>query len=164
MLDWYFIENNCYTTLIGYQINANMLQYCQCYYKGLFMIFEIKSPLLGFENITKMELTKIDDVFARLQVTDAPEPSFTLINPFVLREYDFEIPTAIQTLMEIDEKSNLLIYNMLIINTPIEESFVNFVGPLVFNLDNNTMAQVILADNSPYAVAEKLSNFLNKDQ
>ncbi|WP_345993406.1 flagellar assembly protein FliW [Sulfurimonas sp. HSL-1716] len=128
------------------------------------MIFEIKSPLLGFENITKMELTKIDDVFARLQVTDAQEPSFTLINPFVLREYDFEIPTAIQTLMEINETSNLLIYNMLIINTPIEESFVNFVGPLVFNLDNNTMAQVILADNSPYAVAEKLSNFLHKDQ
>ncbi|MBU0631058.1 flagellar assembly protein FliW [bacterium] len=128
------------------------------------MIFEIKSPLLGFENITSMELKKIDDVFARLQVVDANEPSFTLINPFVLREYDFEIPTAIQILMEVNETSNLLIYNMLIINTPIEESFVNFVGPLVFNLDNNTMAQVILADNSPYAVAEKLSNFLHKDK
>lgn len=128
------------------------------------MIFELKSPLLGFENITNMELNKIDDVFARLQVVDAKEPSFTLINPFVLREYDFDIPSSLQTLMQIDENTNLLIYNMLIINTPIEESFVNFVGPLVFNVDNNTMAQVILADNSPYAVAEKLSNFLNKEK
>ena len=63
------------------------------------MIFELKSPLLGFENITKMELKKIDDVFARLQVLDANEPSFTLINPFVLREYNFEIPTSIQELL-----------------------------------------------------------------
>ena len=128
------------------------------------MIFEIVSPLLGFENIANMDLNKIDDVFARLQVLDAGEPSFTLINPFVLRDYDFSIPDPLQTLMQIDEKSNLLIYNVVILNTPIEESFVNFVGPLVFNVDNQTMAQVILADNSLYEVAEKLSNFLNKDK
>ena len=131
--------------------------------KGYSMVFEIKSPLLGFENITKMELKKIDDVFARLQVTDAEEPSFTLINPFILREYDFEIPTAIQALMDINENSNLLIYNIVVINNPIEESFVNFVGPVVFNIDNQTMAQVILADRSPYGVAEKLSDFLGQE-
>jgi len=127
------------------------------------MIFELKSPLLGFENITKMELKKIDDVFARLQVIDANEPSFTLINPFVLREYNFEIPAPIQDLLEINDKTNFLVYNMLIIASPLEESFVNFVGPLIFNTDNNTMVQVILADNSPYGVSEKLSNFLHKD-
>ena len=127
------------------------------------MIFELKSPLLGFENITKMELKTIDDVFARLQVLDANEPSFTLINPFVLREYNIDIPTAIQELMEINETTNFLVYNMLILSTPIEVSHINFVGPLIFNTDNNTMIQVILADNSPYGVSEKLSNFLQKD-
>ncbi len=127
------------------------------------MIFELKSPLLGFENITKMELKKIDDVFARLQVLDANEPSFTLINPFVLREYNFEIPTSIQELLEINDETNFLIYNMLIVASPLEESHVNFVGPLIFNTDNNTMLQIILADNSPYGVSEKLSNFLHKD-
>ena len=128
------------------------------------MIFELKSPLLGFENITKMELKKIDDVFARLQVVDANEPSFTLINPFVLREYNFEIPAAIQELLEIKEGTNFLVYTMLIVSTPLEESFVNFVGPLIFNTDNNMMIQVILADNSPYGVSEKLSNFLHKEE
>ncbi len=127
------------------------------------MIFELKSPLLGFENITKMELKKIDDVFARLQVLDANEPSFTLINPFVLREYNFEIPTSIQELLEINDETNFLVYNMLIVASPLEESHVNFVGPLIFNTDNNTMLQIILADNSPYGVSEKLSNFLHKD-
>jgi flagellar assembly factor FliW len=127
------------------------------------MIFELKSPLLGFENITKMELNKIDDVFARLQVLDANEPSFTLINPFVLREYNFEIPSSIQELLEISDETNFLVYNMLIVSSPLEDSFVNFIGPLIFNTDNNTMIQVILADNSPYGVSEKLSNFLHKD-
>ena len=124
------------------------------------MIFELKSPLLGFENITKMELKKIDDIFARLQVIDADEPSFTLINPFVLRQYDFSIPEAVQELMEIKEGTNFLIYNMLIVASPLEESHINFVGPLIFNTDNETMIQLILADNSPYGVSEKLSNFL----
>ena len=127
------------------------------------MIFELKSPLLGFEDITKMELKKIDEVFARLQVVDAEEPSFTLINPFVLREYSFDIPDAVQELMEIDDNSNILIFNMLIVSTPLEESRINFVGPLIFNTDNNSMVQLILADNSPYGVAEKLSDFLTKE-
>ncbi len=127
------------------------------------MIFELKSPLLGFENITKMEIKTIDDVFARLQVVDANEPSFTLINPFVLREYNIDIPSAVQELLEISETTNFLVYNMLIVATPIEDSYVNFVCPLIFNTDNSTMLQVILADNSPYGVSEKLSNFLQKD-
>jgi flagellar assembly factor FliW len=127
------------------------------------MIFELKSPLLGFENITKMELKKIDDVFARLQVVGAEEPSFTLINPFVLREYSFDIPDSTKELLGIDEHSNFLIFNMLIISNPLEDSRINFVGPLIFNTDNQSMIQLILADNSPYGVAEKLSDFLNKE-
>jgi len=133
------------------------------HFKGLLMIFELKSPLLGFENITKMELKTIDDVFARLQVLDENEPSFTLINPFVLREYNIDIPSAVQELLEINETTNFLVYNMLIVATPIEDSYINFVGPLIFNTDNSTMLQVILADSSPYGVSEKLSNFLQKD-
>ncbi|MDX1295522.1 MAG: flagellar assembly protein FliW, partial [Sulfurimonadaceae bacterium] len=53
------------------------------------MLFDLKAPLLGFESIKQMELQKIDDIFMRLKTPDADEPSFTLINPFVLREYNF---------------------------------------------------------------------------
>ena len=127
------------------------------------MVFDVKSPLLGFENIEKMELTKIDEVFARIQGVDVTEHSFTLINPFVLREYNFDVPATIKALMEIDIESNLLIYNILVLNTPIEESFVNFAGPVIFNLDNQTMAQIVLSDSSPFSPAEKLSNFLNRE-
>ena len=131
-------------------------------FQRILMKFDISVPLLGFENIRQVELEKIDDIFMKMQSTTDEYISFTLINPFVLREYDFELPSNIQEIIEADEKSNLLILNIVLIQTPIEDSIVNFIGPLVFNTDNNKAAQVILADSPKYFVAEKISSFLNK--
>jgi len=126
------------------------------------MKFDVSVPLLGFENVKQVELNKIDDIFMKMQSCDDKYISFTLINPFVLREYDFEIPKATQELLEINSDSNILILNIVLLQTPIEDSVVNFVGPLVFNTDNHKMTQVILADSINYGVAEKISSFLNK--
>jgi len=126
------------------------------------MKFDVSVPLLGFENVKQVELNKIDDIFMKMQSCDDEYISFTLINPFILREYDFEIPKATQNLLEIDDKSNILILNIVLLQSPVEDSVVNFVGPLVFNTDNNKMAQIILAESVNYGVAEKISNFLNK--
>lgn len=126
------------------------------------MKFDISVPLLGFENVTQVELQKIDDIFMKMQSTTDEHISFTLINPFVLREYDFEVPKNIQDILEADEKSNLLILNIVLIQTPIEESIVNFIGPLIFNTDNKKAVQIILTDSEKYGVAEKISSFLKK--
>jgi len=126
------------------------------------MKFDVSVPLLGFENVKQVELNKIDDIFMKMQSCDDEYISFTLINPFILREYDFEIPQVTQDLLEIDDKSNMLILNIVLLQTPVEDSVVNFVGPLVFNTDNNKMAQIILAESVNYGVAEKISSFLNK--
>ena len=125
------------------------------------MQFELKIPLLGFSEIKSMELKKIDDTFMKLEAV-GQDTEFTLINPFILREYSFEIPDATKALLEINDKSNLLIYNILIIATPIENSTINFAAPLVFNTDNQTMAQVIISDNPDFSIAEPLSNYLQK--
>ena len=126
------------------------------------MKFDISVPLLGFEDVKEVELQKIDDVFMKMQSTTDKHISFTLINPFILREYDFEIPDSTQSLLEAKEDSNLLILNIVLIQTPIEDSIVNFVGPLIFNTDNNKAAQVILNNSKEYSVAEKISTFLKK--
>lgn len=126
------------------------------------MKFDICIPILGFESVKQVELQKIDDIFMKMQAVDDEHISFTLINPFVLRDYDFEVPTKIKTLLDIDEKSNLLIFNIVLIQTPIEESVVNFVGPLVFNTDNKKVAQIILSESKEYGIAEKISSFLKK--
>ena len=126
------------------------------------MKFDISVPLLGFEDIKEVELQKIDDIFMKMQAINNEHISFTLIDPFILRDYDFEIQQSIQDLLEISDKSNLLILNIVLIQTPIEESIVNFIGPLIFNTDNNRAAQIILPESTKYSVAEKISNFLNK--
>jgi flagellar assembly factor FliW len=126
------------------------------------MNFEICVPLLGFEDVKRVNLEKIDDVFMKMSSLDDEHISFTLIDPFVLREYDFEVPTSIQELLEIDKDSNILILNIVLIQTPIENSVINFIGPIIFNTQNNKAAQIILQDSTKYGVAEVVSSFLNK--
>ncbi|PHM18132.1 MAG: flagellar biosynthesis protein FliW [Sulfuricurvum sp. PD_MW2] len=123
------------------------------------MQFDLKLPLLGFEAVSKMELQKIDDIFMRLESV-GEGPSFTLVNPFALREYSFDIPASLQALMEITPESNLLIYNIMILQRPIEKSTINFVAPIVFNTDNQTMAQIIVDNRSDFGISEPISNYL----
>ncbi|MDQ7059820.1 MAG: flagellar assembly protein FliW [Sulfurimonas sp.] len=128
------------------------------------MKFDISVPLLGFKDVSQVELQKIDEVFMKMQSTTDEHISFTLINPFILREYDFEVPEHIEEALGATKDSNLLILNIVLIQTPIEDSIVNFVGPLIFNTDNNKAAQIILNDSKEYSVAEKISSFLNKKE
>lgn len=126
------------------------------------MKFDMCVPILGFENVKEVTLEKIDDTLMVMKPTDGENISFALIDPFILRNYDFEAPDEVQKLLEITEKSNIIVLNIVLIQSPIENSLVNFAGPLIFNTDNNKAAQVILNHSPEYGVAEKISSFLNK--
>lgn len=130
------------------------------------MQFELKIPFFGFESLKSMKLTKIDDVFMQLDNADEEKPSFTLINPFVLKNYEIEIPTAVKNLLEINEDSNILIFNIVVIQKPLDQSAINFAAPLIFNTDNQTMAQVILEGKSAqdHGIAERICDFMDKDK
>ena len=131
------------------------------------MQFELKLPLLGFESVKNMTLTKIDDIFMQLEnSSDGEKPSFTLINPFVLKPYEIDIPEATQSLLEIKEGSNILIFNVVIIHTPLDQSTINFVAPFIFNTDNQTMVQIILDGKSAQGqgMAECIADFMNKEE
>ncbi|MDQ1263159.1 MAG: flagellar assembly factor FliW [Campylobacterota bacterium] len=126
------------------------------------MKFDIVVPILGFDDLKEVSLEKIDDIFMLMKSTQNPHISFTLIDPFVLREYDFEVPQKIQELLEIDKTSNLITLNIVLIQTPIEESIVNFAAPMVFNTSNHKAAQIVLNETTEYGVAERISTFLKK--
>ncbi len=126
------------------------------------MVFEVKYPILGFENVTSYDFETIDDNFATIKNTQGSAPAFTLINPFVLREYSFDIPLAVKAMMELKEDSNILVYLILIVKKPFKESLANFLAPIVFNVDNKTMSQVVLDENiyTDYLPAEQISKFI----
>ena len=125
------------------------------------MIFEVKTPIPGFDQIKTVELEKVDDFFMRLKSCE-DNTTFMLINPFLLREYDFEIPEYFKNLLELEEQDHTLVLNIMIVSTPIETSVVNFIAPLVFNTEKKYVSQVLLDSNKykEYGIMEKISNYL----
>ncbi len=126
------------------------------------MTFDISTPLLGFENIKQVQLERVDDIFMKMISCDDQLLSFTLVNPFILREYDFEVPTTTLEALEATQDSNLLILNIVLIQTPIEDSLVNFLAPIIFNTDSKKASQIILAESTKYGVAEKISSYFGR--
>ncbi len=129
------------------------------------MDFKVMSPLLGFEDISVMKLEKIDDVFMKLSSKNRDKKiSFTLINPFVLREYKIEIPKYYKELLGIEENSNCLILNSMIVEQPIENSQINFIAPFIFNIDTKKMTQIVLdSDKYPdFGIMQKISDYIKE--
>ena len=128
------------------------------------MVFNVKAPIPGFEVIKEVEVEKIDDFFVKL-VSKSDTTTFTLINPFMIRNYDFKVPEYFRSLLDIKDDTNILILNIMIIATPIESSTINFIAPLIFNTDNGTVAQVLLdaALYPDFGLMESISNYLYKE-
>jgi flagellar assembly factor FliW len=127
--------------------------------KGLNMKFEAILPILGFENIKEYELEKIDDIFFKLS---GGEVSFTLINPFAVREYDVIIAQNDKLNLDINEQSNILVLNNMIVATPLQNSTINFASPIIFNFDTNKMGQVILENAQNYSLTDPLANYIKE--
>jgi len=120
------------------------------------MIYEVKKPILGFENVLKVECKEIDPLFATLKSVNSEVPNFTLVNPYQLREYSFDIPKDVQVLLDIKDNSKILVFNIVVLHNPITESVINFKAPLIFNQDNGTMAQFIIEDEVLLTIGELL--------
>ena len=120
------------------------------------MIYEVKKPIFGFENVLKVSLEEIDGLFSTLKAVDSEVPNFTLVNPYQLREYSFNIPKDVQVLLDIKEDSKILVYNIVVLHNPMTESVVNFKAPLIFNKDNGKMAQFILENETLETIGELL--------
>ncbi len=125
------------------------------------MQYNVKSTILGFDKISKVELSEIDELFSTLKSCDDENTSFTVVNPYMLREYSFDVPKDIRELLDINEDSKVVVYNMMVVQDPLDESRINFMAPLIFNQGNGSMAQAILDSDahSEFGVAVSLKTF-----
>ena len=126
------------------------------------MKFKVVLPILGFEDIKEFELKEVSENFYTLK-NEEKNLTFTLVNPFFLRDYGFEISDNEQKKLELDDNANFLVLNILIVNNPFIESTVNFAAPLIFNLDKKIMGQVVL-EKSNYSLMEKLRDFVKNEE
>jgi len=115
-------------------------------------------PILGFENEKEYELTQIEGPFYKLE---GEKVSFTLINPFFLRDdYDFEVDDEFAKNLNLNE-NNVMVLNILTSNQPFEESTINFAAPLIFNTEDKVFGQAVL-DKYNYSLARPLKDFLGE--
>jgi len=127
------------------------------------MIYEFIKPMFGFEDLREVELSDIDDYFAKLISTQNNELSFTLINPYMLREYDITLPRYVKELLDVGDDTTVDIRTIMIVHTPVEESTINFIAPIVFNKDNNKCMQIVLdgAKYPEFNISETLKAYMS---
>ena len=89
-----------------------------------------------------------------------------LINPYALMKYSFDVPTPMQVLLEIEEKSKINVYNTLILQKPLKKSVVNFLAPVVFNEDNQTMGQAVLPikEYPEFSNVREIGDFIEEEK
>jgi len=123
--------------------------------------YEVSGSILGFENTTNIEIHEIDELFSTMQDTDNQDISFTIINPYALREYSFDLPTGVKIILDIDEKANVSVYNIVIIQEPLENSTINFLAPIIVNHDNKKIAQAVLEPKKhpEFGMTETIKSF-----
>lgn len=133
------------------------------------MTYELKMPILGFDDVTKVELEQIDETFSKLRSLDGERPfEITLVNPFSLCEYNFTIPTADEKLLDLDETrgDKVLVFCVVVVQKPIENSIVNLMAPFVFNPSNASCLQITtlpVAEYPQFSKVQPLKEFLSPE-
>jgi len=125
------------------------------------MAYEVKSPILGFNETKEVNINEIDPLFSSMIDTNNENISFTLVNPFLLREYDFEISDDVKELLSINDDSKISVYNILLLQKPLEKSLINFLAPIIVNHDTKQLAQIILDPKKypDYGMTETIESF-----
>ena len=88
-----------------------------------------------------------DHVYYVLQSVQTSELAFVVTNPFLFfKEYDFELDDATVEQLEIKDATEVVVYSILTLQDPFENTTANLQAPVIINTKNNEAKQVILND------------------
>ena len=123
--------------------------------------YKVIGNILGFEDTLSVEISEIDELFSTIKDTENEDISFTVANPYALREYSFDLPSDLKVILEINEKSNVSVYNVVVIQKPLENSTINFLAPIIVNNDNNKIGQAVLDSkkHQDFGMTESIKSF-----
>ncbi len=128
------------------------------------MTYELKSPILGFEYMNEVSFEQVDEMFCKVRSLENPAIELTLANPYLMREYSFDVPNYISLLLDIKDNSKVNVYCVVVLQTPLEKSKVNFLAPIIFNEDNKKAAQIALSvrEYPHFHVADEIRNYMKE--
>lgn len=112
-------------------------------------IFNFVMPIIGFDMLHKFIILdpNKDTLFKWLQSIEDPALAFPIISVSALNlDYTIDLPDNIVETLDIKNVESLLVMN--ITSIPQENpkgTTINLLAPLIFNLDNQNAAQVVLS-------------------
>ena len=123
------------------------------------MRLKIAQPIFGFEDIDEFNFEKIDDFFYSIKSGDI---SFTLIDPLSVRDYSFIVDNRYKEILEVDDESDVKVYNIVTLKNPIENSTINFLAPILVNEKKALLAQIVLDEKKypEFGLNEEIKKFL----
>lgn len=117
-------------------------------------ILEFEEGMYGFPDLRKFIIINNPEEelpFDWLQSLDDETLSFVVTSPFLfVDDYDFNLPDAVVSKMEIEEVTDISIYSVTVIPQEVESSTLNLKAPIVINNATKRGKQVILNEDYPH--------------
>ena len=112
-------------------------------------IFNFVMPIIGFDMLHKFIILdpNKDTLFKWLQSIEDPALAFPIISVSALNlDYTIDLPDNIVETLDIKNVESLFVMNITSIpqDNP-KGTTINLLAPLIFNLDNQNAAQVVLS-------------------
>ena len=112
-------------------------------------IFNFAMPIIGFDMLHKFIILdpNKETWFKWLQSVEDPTLAFPVISVSALDlDYTIDLPDNVVEVLNITNVESLLVMNITSIpqDNP-KGTTINLLAPLIFNLDNQTAAQVVLS-------------------
>ncbi len=97
-----------------------------------------------------------DETFYIMQSVNTSTLAFVMVNPFTYYpNYDFNLDESIVESLQIKTPEDVLVYSILTIQDPFENTTVNLQAPIIINSKNHMGKQIIL-NNEKYLTRHKL--------
>lgn len=112
-------------------------------------IFEFCLPIIGFNELSKFVILDFnkDSFFKWLQSVEDPSLAFPVVSVFSMNiDYTVDLPDNVVDILKIKDAESLLVMNIASIpqDSP-QETTLNLLAPIVFNIDEHLAGQVILS-------------------
>lgn len=110
----------------------------------------------GFADEKEFVLTSLADTpFFKMQSVKN-DLCFYVMNPFeFFKEYQFDLPDSVVSYLEIEEREQVAVYNIVTVQDPFQMSTANMQAPVIINASNRKGMQVVL-DSAKFAIRQPL--------
>lgn len=117
-------------------------------------VITFKKGLLGFQNLKKFIVFPLKDnkVFNVVHSIEDTGIGFVVSSPFnINKNYEFRLSQNTLEELNIEDSNEVLVLNILTINSDIKKTTVNLRAPLIINIKSKLGQQIIL-NNEEYSI------------